>query len=86
MVDLMATSVSNPCAIAYSLEANTLRVTLLHFIDDQWSMSRPESRRYVNKLQRSNDVLASAKQPSPTAWENNRWPRMPSSSDVSLRP
>ena len=36
-VDLIVASTSNPCAIPYSSEARTLRVTLLHLIEDQCS-------------------------------------------------
>jgi hypothetical protein len=33
-VDLTAALISKPCAMPYSSEASTLRVTLLHFVDD----------------------------------------------------
>ena len=36
MVDLVAAAMSKPWAIAYSSEANTDRVTLLHLVEDQW--------------------------------------------------
>ena len=38
IVDLIAAPMSNPWARAYSSEASTLRVTRLHFIEDQWIM------------------------------------------------
>ena len=36
MVDLIVAPISNPWARAYSSEANTLRVTRLYLIEDQW--------------------------------------------------
>jgi hypothetical protein len=35
-VDLTAAPILKPCAMPYSSEASTLRVTLLYFVDDQW--------------------------------------------------
>ena len=44
IVDFIVAVISNPWAIAYSSEASTLLVTLLHLVDDQWSMfAFPES-------------------------------------------
>jgi len=38
IVDLAEAPISKPWAIPYSSEARTLLVTLLHLVEDQWSI------------------------------------------------
>ncbi len=72
IVDLTEAPMSYPWAIPYNSEAKTLLVTLLHFVDDQWSILArlaPRTRIYPIYDERSLLFMNDA------SVKTSRWPK-----------